>query len=118
MSDLISRSAAIEALWKALHEYEDKTEKQFKESEDLDVGDWIVHRIFVQNMSDIDRQTILKLPSAEPIRHGEWLKMDGSYKFDKNAYAKCSVCGGVEFLGYRKKYCPNCGAKMEGIQDE
>ena len=66
MNDLISRQAAIDALWKALYEYEDKTEKQFQESEDLDVGDWIGHRIFVQNMSDIDRQTILNLPSARP----------------------------------------------------
>ena len=68
MDDLISRQAAIDALWKALYEYEDKTEKQFQESEDLDVGDWILHRIFVQNMSDIDRQTILNLPSAQPVQ--------------------------------------------------
>ena len=66
MDDSISRRAAIDALWKALYEYEDKTEKQFQESEDLDVGDWIEHRIFVQNMNDIDRQTILNLPSAQP----------------------------------------------------
>lgn len=66
MSDLISRQAAIDALWKALYEYEDKTEKQFMESDELDIGDWIQHRIFVQNMSDIDRQTILNLPSAQP----------------------------------------------------
>ena len=66
MKDLIERQAAIDALWKALYEYEDKTEKQFQESEDLDVEDWIGHRIFVQNMSDIDRQTILNLPSAQP----------------------------------------------------
>ena len=64
--DLISRQAAIDALWKALYEYEDKTEKQFQESEDLDIGDWIEHRIFVQNMSDIDRKTIMELPSAQP----------------------------------------------------
>ena len=66
MSDLISRQAAIDALWKALFEYEDETEKQFLESEELDVGEWIGHRIFVQNMNDIDRQTILNLPSAQP----------------------------------------------------
>jgi len=66
VGDTIYRQAAIDALWKALHEYEDKTEKQFQESEDLDVGDWIEHRIFVQNMNDIDRQTILNLPSAQP----------------------------------------------------
>lgn len=64
--DCISRQKAIDALWKALYEYEDKTEKQFQESEDLDVGDWIEHRIFVQNMNDIDRQTILNLPSVQP----------------------------------------------------
>ena len=68
MDDTIYRQEAIDALWKALHEYEDKTEKQFQESEDLDVGDWIEHRIFVQNMNDIDRQTILNLPSAQPER--------------------------------------------------
>lgn len=66
MSNLIDRQAAIDALWKALYEYEDKTEKQFQESEDLDLKDWILHRIFVQNMNDIDRQTILNLPSAQP----------------------------------------------------
>ena len=66
ISDSISRRAAIDALWKALYEYEDKTEKQFLESNELDVGNWFLHRIFVQNMSDIDRQTILDLPSAEP----------------------------------------------------
>ena len=68
MDDLISRQAAIDALWKALYEYEDETEKQFLESEELDVGEWIGHRIFVQNMNDIDRQTILNLPSAQPER--------------------------------------------------
>ena len=68
-TDLISRQDAINALWKALYEYEDKTEKQFIESDELNVADWIEHRIFVQNMSDIDRQTILALPSARPETH-------------------------------------------------
>ncbi len=66
MDDLISRQYAIDALWKALYSYEDKTEKQFIESEDLDIQDWMLHRVFVQNMSDIDRKTILDLPPAQP----------------------------------------------------
>lgn len=66
MRDTIYRQDAIDALWKALHDYEDKTEKQFQESKELDVWDWIQHRIFVQNMNDIDRQAILELPSAQP----------------------------------------------------
>ena len=64
--DTISRKTVIDALWKAMYEYEDKMEKQFIESDDLDIEDWIQHRIFVQNMSDIDRQTILELPSVQP----------------------------------------------------
>ncbi len=68
MDDTISRQAAIDALWKALYEYEDETEKQFLESEELDVEDWFQHRIFAQNMSDIDRQVIINLPSAQPER--------------------------------------------------
>ena len=67
MAGLIDRQAAIDALWKALYEYEDVTEKQFIDSDELDVGDWFQHRIFVQNMSDIDRQTILALPSADVV---------------------------------------------------
>ena len=66
MSDLISRQKAIDALWKAMYEYEDKMEKQFIESDDLDIEEWILHRSFVQNMSDIDRKTILDLPSEQP----------------------------------------------------
>ena len=66
MKDLIERQAAIDALWKALYTYEDETERRFQESDELNVGDWIGHRIFVQNMNDIDRQTILNLPSAQP----------------------------------------------------
>lgn len=65
MDELISRQAAIDALWEVLYEYEDKTEKQFQESNELDIGDWILYRIFVQNMNDIDRQTIQNLPPVQ-----------------------------------------------------
>lgn len=113
--DTISRKAAVNALWKALYAYEDKTKKQFLESEDLDIYDWMVHRIFVQNMSDIDRRIILDLPSAE--RRGQWIK-------DKNLY-KCTACndflsvaGWADCIPEKQiytafKHCPNCGARME-----
>ena len=94
MDDLINRQYAIDALWKALYEYEDKTEKQFQESDELDVGEWMQHRIFVQNMSDIDRQTILALPSAER-KKGRWLPdniVDESY---------CTGC--VAVVSFRQK---------------
>lgn len=120
MSDTISRQAAIDALWKALYEYEDKTEKQFIDSEELDVADWIQHRNFVQNMSDIDRQTILSLPSAQPRMKGKWLRekyTDGGW------YYRCSNCNTEPLRDKWTKhevlsdYCPWCGADMRGEQD-
>ena len=117
MDDLISRPVAIEALWKALYEYEDVTEKQFIESEELDVGDWFQHRIFVQNMSDIDRQTILALPSAQPERKkGKWIEISSI----SHTY-KCSECGrllvnitdGKNNVVKNYPYC-HCGADMRG----
>ena len=83
-SDCIRRAEAIDALWKALYAYEDKTEKQFQESDELDVSDWIEHRIFVQNMSDIDRQTILALPSAQPEQ--QWIPCIERPPEDDNVY--------------------------------
>lgn len=116
MDDYISRQAAIDGLWKALHEYQDKTEKQFQDSEELDLYDWMVHRIFVQNMSDIDMQTILNLPSAQPERErGKWdTFFSDSYKVHKIG-VECSCCG--YRTQERTNYCPRCGADMRGEQN-
>jgi hypothetical protein len=89
--DVIYRQAAIDALWKALYEYEDKTEKQFQESDELDIGDWTIHRIFVQNMSDIDMQTIRNLPSAEPERKNEPAGCNGC-RYDWFGDPRCAKC--------------------------
>lgn len=126
--DCISRQAAIEALWKALHEYEDKTENQFSGSKELDVADWFQHRIFVQNMSDIDRQTILNLPSATPQPKEEPQPKTGHWVLS-GGYWRCSECkeksllkldkatGGYrEYEPVRSKYCPQCGAKMQEVK--
>jgi hypothetical protein len=50
---------------------------------------------------------------AEPVRHGEWIDT-GIEEFGLiySGY-KCSQCGFILY-GNQTKYCPNCGAKMDG----
>lgn len=108
MDDLIDRQAAINALRKALFKYEDDTEKKFLESPDLDICDWIEHRIFVQNMNDIDVQAILNLPSAEPER-GQWNDIGGIIRFG------CPFCHHA--YETKSNFCPNCGADMREEQE-
>ena len=55
---------------------------------------------------------------AEPVRHGYWENANGR---PKTYIRKCSVCGKEAYFcgrGCSYKFCPNCGAKMDGESDE
>lgn len=55
---------------------------------------------------------------AEPVRHGHWIKPT---VIDGRAFniPHCSVCNEVPCgVDEHTKYCPNCGAKMDGCSDE
>ena len=90
MSDLIRREDAIKALYKYS---------------------------FVSK--DIIEREINAIPSADRPR-GEWI--------DMGDFEQCSVCKGTrlkEFQSYYGKvtwiktlYCPSCGARMKGADDE
>jgi len=58
---------------------------------------------------------------AEPVKHGKWVNDNGLYR--------CSVCNNFTITGWAScipieqmnktmKYCNNCGAKMDGEEDE
>lgn len=64
-----------------------------------------------------------KLPTvdAEPVKHGKWIDDKGMYK--------CSVCNNLwahwwiaacseGWMDKEMKFCPNCGAKMDGERRE
>ena len=89
MDDLIRRQAAIEAAW-------------FLDPEDRDAL----------------RDTLAKLPSAEPERkHGKWIPRIATGNI---ALIECSECQFhyPELLGaFSFYYCPHCGAKMERSEE-
>ena len=54
---------------------------------------------------------------AEPVRHGYWENANGR---PKTYIRKCSVCGKEAYFcgrGCSYKFCPNCGSKMDGGQN-
>lgn len=62
--DIINRDEAVHELRQALYEHEDMMEKVFHDDPDLNFEDWFEHRIFVQQMNDIDVGIIKGMSSA------------------------------------------------------
>ena len=53
---------------------------------------------------------IESLPTIDPVKHGRWVN-------EANCRVVfCSECG--EEMLWASDYCPNCGAKMDGGEDE
>lgn len=70
------------------------------------------------------RNTISNFPAADvaPVRHGRWICIRKGY-----GEYECSVCHGVDsdcsdYYGTHvvteQDYCPNCGSRMDGDDDE
>ena len=57
---------------------------------------------------------------AQPVKNGYWVQLPKALNPNENP-CQCSNCKSVVsfYYGYPKsKYCPNCGAKMDGYADE
>ena len=72
---------------------------------------------------DVVGSAIYKLPAADvvPVKHGHWISLDDYFED-----AQCSECGDALVIGDCSfndfcecyKFCPNCGAKMDGGEGE
>lgn len=66
--------------------------------------------------------TLIKnIPAADvmEVRYGKWI--NAYPEIEPNPmfmYGICSVCGFEQSVSDKLKYCPNCGAKMEGVKNE
>lgn len=61
---------------------------------------------------------LMDIPAAyvAPVRHGCWERVIPSKSAAKwSTKVSCSVCHNVGYNHF--KYCPNCGAKMDGGED-
>lgn len=60
----------------------------------------------VREIKAVLASRIENAPIIDPVKHGEWEHLT------MLADARCSVCGNMQFDD--TKYCPSCGARMDG----
>ena len=62
------------------------------------------------------KDELAAIPAADvaPVRHGRWEQdVDGDW-YCTNCEEIVAICESGRERTYRKPYCPNCGAKMDG----
>ena len=84
-----------------------------------------VHRAFQPKYAPAINRTFAAMIDSVPaadvveVRHGKWI--NAYPEIEPNPmfmYGICSVCGFEQSVSDKLKYCPNCGAKMDGGQDD
>lgn len=68
---------------------------------------WIPQRV---------KTLLLRQPAADvaPVRHGQWEQdADGDW-YCTNCDEAVAICDSGKNRTYRKPYCQNCGARMDG----
>lgn len=76
---------------------------------------WLIGFVFKEKGKKMEKMIELTIdPSADvaPVRHGRWDVIDAE---EPRRYG-CSECKRLSW--YMENYCPNCGAKMDGDEDE
>ena len=90
---------------------------------------YIEEKAFIKEVAKIDLRRLStktigealdRTPTADvaEVRRGAWVKKDvtemlyGDIPYESKKAPHCSVCNYMSFIRYR--YCPECGAKMDG----
>lgn len=94
MNDSINRQVTIDAI------------NQYYEDKKYITRSRTILSAFCQDMKNI----MSSLPSAESVRHGEWIE----HKDYPGLAYLCSECN--SFTTDRSYYCPCCGAKMDNAK--
>ena len=61
----------------------------------------------------------ITLEDVQPVIHAYWIELPKALNPNENP-CKCSNCGHIlSFMNYypKSKYCPNCGARMDGDKE-
>jgi len=80
-----------------------------------DIGDAPCRACGVYDMID----DLENAPTVDPVKHGHWVEQEHCDWVYSKEY-RCSECGKYRLMtnpfGREWNYCPNCGAKMDGVE--
>lgn len=77
-------------------------------------GKNVIRQARMNVLCSFTKEALDAMPTIDPVKRGKWI---GSDDFDE--YYRCSECGkGETQFGGLYRYCPWCGAIMEGEEDE
>jgi len=95
-------------------------EEAFEKDSDMqkwDSGCWIRYKLFENCLEAV--------PAADvaPVQHGRWIVKGDAQPMSNDKVYGCSLCDDKNRRYYKWQlsdfsYCSNCGAKMDGGQDE
>jgi len=72
-----------------------------------DSGLWIRYKLFENCLEAIPAADVVE------VRHGRWEHLNWGFDYDR-----CTECGYEHRYSDVFNYCPSCGAKMDGGQDD
>lgn len=81
-----------------------------------EAGNTLAAQVFADCICELEAEPAV---DAAPVMRGQWelpIFTDEEDKLDPRV--KCSACGNVEAALARWKHCPNCGARMEGGEND
>ena len=60
------------------------------------------------------KKALKEMPTIDPVKHGRWIVVK-----DMVSHIQCSECGDdICWVNTKRpKYCPSCGAKMDGKEE-
>lgn len=104
MDEFISREAAIAYI----REQSEECQKAFEE-----LGG--ESGIYADAYNDL-AEDFYSIPAADvaPVVHARWVKDEEGEWSCTNCLETVAICDSGRERTYRKPYCPNCGAKMDG----
>ena len=70
-------------------------------------------RVIRVALNDIE---LLPAEDVEPVRHGRWIYREFDDEYGWRQEYECSEC--AKYSYFDTDYCPNCGCRMDGGDDE